>query len=194
MGQKKLVLFLFAAVIATAAFMHFASKDPSVRGQDANVETRGTNTAGAPIVGTSGSTDPAAGFVMQAAEMNAAEAALAALAMRNGSKEEVKTFAAELERDHKAATEELRGLAARKNWAFPQSLDSLQAQALQGLQQARGPEFDRAFVDAMVASHEKAVAIFRREAQSAADADLRAFAQKQLPTLENHLTHARSLK
>jgi putative membrane protein len=194
MRHLKLVILILAIVIGTAVLIRIAGNDPSVRGQDANVETRGTNHGGVPIVGTSGSTDTTAGFVMEAAEMNGAEVALAVLAARNASSESVRAFAAELERDHKAAAEELKSLAERKSWAFPQSLDSLQTQALQGLQQARGPEFDRAFIDAMITSHEKAIAVFRAQAQSATDPDLRAFAQKQLPTLENHLTHARSLK
>ena len=194
MRHLKLVILILIAVVGTGVLIRVAANDPSVSGQDAQVETRGTNKDGAPMVGTSGSTDPTAGFVMEAAEMNGAETALAALAVRNAGNDRVRALAVELERDHKAATEALKALAARKSWAFPQSLDSLQAQALQGLQQARGPEFDRAFVDAMIRSHEKAVAMFRREAQSAPDGDLRAFAAKQLPALENHLTHARSIK
>jgi putative membrane protein len=194
MRNIKLVGFLAVIIAGTFIFMRATSNNPSVRGQDPNVTTRGTNTAGAPIVGTSGSTDTTSGFLANVAEMNAAESALAALAVKNAAKDEIRTFAAELERDHKTASEELRRLAAAKNWAFPQSLDALQAQALQGLQQARGPEFDRAFIDAMITSHEKAVATFRSAAASASDADVKAFASRQLPTLENHLNHARSLK
>ena len=194
MRNMKLGILLAALVIGTFVILRISANDPSVRGQDANVETRGTNTSGAPVVGTTGSTDTTSGFVANAAEMNANETALAALAIRNATKDDVRQFAAELERDHKASSAELKQLAARRGWGFPQSMDALQAQALQGLQQARGPEFDRAFVDAMVTSHEKALAAFRTAAASASDADLRAYAAKQLPTLENHLNHARRLK
>ena len=194
MRHMKLGILIAALVVGTFAFMRMRANDPSVRGQDANVETRGTNTSGAPIVGTSGSTGSASGFVAHAAEMNANETALAALAVKNATKDDVRRFAAELERDHKAASEELKQLAARRSWAFPQSMDALQAQALQGLRLATGPEFDQAFVGAMVTSHEKALAAYRAAAASSSDADLRAFAAKQLPTLENHLNHARRLK
>lgn len=220
MRHTKLIVLLVLLVVGTFVAIRLSGNDPSVRGQDANVETRGTNTAGLPIA-TSGSTDPAAGsssghdgrngpaasaagvasggftdggFVAEAAEMNATETALADLAARNATDNEVKAFAAELLRDHKAAGEELKAMAADKQWAFPQSLDAMQQQALQALQRAHGPEFDRAFVDAMVTSHERAVAAFRNASASATDAGLRAFAQKQLPALEKHLTHARQLR
>ena len=194
MRTMKLGILIAALAGGTFALVRMSANDPSVRGQDANVETRGTNTSGAPIVGTTGTTDSTSGFVANAAEMNANETALAALAVKNATKDDIRRFAAELERDHTAASAELKQLAERRSWAFPQSMDSLQAQALQGLQHASGPEFDRAFVDAMVTSHEKALAAYRAAAASSSDADLRAFAAKQLPTLENHLNHARRLK
>lgn len=193
MRHLKLVIFLALLVIGSAVAMRWSANDPSVRGQDSNVETAGTNKEGAPIVGTSGSTDAVGGFVSEAAEMNAAETALADLAERNASSADVKSFAATLKRDHAAAAAELQSLAARKQWAYPQSLDALQAQALQGLQQATGPEFDRAFVEAMVRAHETAVASFTQAAASASDPELKAFAAKHLPSLQSHLTHARNL-
>lgn len=194
MRHIKLVIFLAIVVIGGYVFMRTASNNPSVRGQDPNIETRATNTSGTPLVGTSGSTDSTGGFVAQAAEMSAAELALAQLAERNATSGDVKTFASALVRDHVAAGEELKALAARKGWGYPQSLDALQAQALQGLQQMRGPEFDRAFVDAMVTAHEKAVAAFTQAAASSSDPDLKAFAGKHLPALQNHLAHARELR
>jgi putative membrane protein len=219
MRHTKLFIFLAVLFVGTIAFFAATANNPSVRGQDANVETRGNNTAGAPLVGTSGSTDPAAGstsghdgrtgpspatagawhgeagFVTEAAQMNASEVALSDVAQRRASREEVKRYAAELHRDHRAATEELKALASRKNWAFPQSMDALQAQALQALERAEtGPVFDRAYIDAMITSHERALASFTVASTAAGDADLKAFAAKHLPTLQRHLDHARSLK
>lgn len=217
MRHAKLVIFLAVLGAGTLFFFWKTSSDPSVRGQDANVETRGSNTAGLPLVGTSGATDPAAGsssghdgrtgadpggagvwrgdggFITEAADMNANETALGDLARRRATSADVRHFAEALHRDHAAAAKELEALAGRKQWAYPQSVDALQAQALQALDREQGPEFDRAFVDAMIAAHERAIRSFTMAAASASDPELKAFAQKQLPILQRHLDHARSL-
>lgn len=215
MRHIKLVILLVIVAVGIGAFMKATSNNPSVRGQDPNVETRGTNTAGSPLVGTSGATDPAAGstaghdgrtgarpaewrgdggFVTDAAEMNAAEIALSRLAERRATAGKVKTFAAELQRDHTTAANELKALAAGKQWALSEAMDALHAQALQALDRAQSAEFDRAYVDAMVASHEKALASFRLAAASATDGDLKSWAARQIPALERHLAHARQLQ
>ena len=216
MRHIKLVIFLAILAAAAGILLKVTANDPSVRGQDPNVETRGTNTAGAPLVGTSGATDPAAGstaghdgrsgsrpgeawrgdggWVADATEMNAAEVALSRLAERRASSAAVKSFAADLQRDHTTASNELKALAGRKQWAYPGSMDTLHAQALQALDRAQSAEFDRAFIDAMAASHEKALASFRMAAASATDAELKSWAAKQISTLERHLVHARQLK
>ncbi|MEX2270414.1 MAG: DUF4142 domain-containing protein [Vicinamibacterales bacterium] len=216
MRHIKLFIFLAVLGVGTGLFMMSTANDPSVRGQDPNVETRGTNTAGAPLVGTSGATDPAAsstsghdgrtgpqpgmawqgdgGWITEAADMGATEVALGALAERRAVSADVRALAAELRRDHAAANNELTVMAQRKQWAFSQSMDTTHAQALQGLDRSQTAEFDRAYVDAMVGSHQKALNAYRMAAASAGDAELKAWAAKQIPTLERHLEHAKRLQ
>jgi putative membrane protein len=45
----------------------------------------------------------------------------------------------------------------------------------------------------MVKDHEKAVALFQKEADTGKDAEAKAFAAKTLPTLQGHLEMARSM-
>jgi putative membrane protein len=45
----------------------------------------------------------------------------------------------------------------------------------------------------MVTDHEKAVKLFMTEANEGRDADIKAFASKTLPTLQEHLQMARQL-
>lgn len=67
--------------------------------------------------------------------------------------------------------------------------------AVQALAREAGPEFDRAFLDAMISSHEKTVAAFT---EAAADMKLsaqsRSLAEQSLPTLRDHLEMTRSLR
>ena len=63
---------------------------------------------------------------------------------------------------------------------------------------ARSPEFsdaaDKAYAKAMVDDHKEDIDLFKKEASSGQNAELKAFAQKTLPTLEEHLRLAQALK
>jgi putative membrane protein len=59
---------------------------------------------------------------------------------------------------------------------------------------ATGAAFDRPFVEAQVKAHQDAIALFEKQASDGDDADLKAFAQKQLPALRNHLKQAQDLQ
>ncbi|MFN2425275.1 MAG: DUF4142 domain-containing protein, partial [Candidatus Binatia bacterium] len=50
--------------------------------------------------------------------------------------------------------------------------------------------FDQAYMQAEVAEHKAAVALFRNEKESGTDPELKEFASEQLPTLEHHLEQA----
>ena len=68
------------------------------------------------------------------------------------------------------------------------------AQHLEPWMSASGAAFDRGFIEAQVKAHQDAIALFEKQANGGADADLKAFAQKQLPGLRNHLKQAQDLQ
>jgi putative membrane protein len=55
------------------------------------------------------------------------------------------------------------------------------------LSKLSGNAFDKAYMRAMIEDHQEDVSEFRQESQSAKDPDVRQFAAKTLPTLEEHL-------
>jgi putative membrane protein len=59
---------------------------------------------------------------------------------------------------------------------------------------ATGAAFDRAFIEAQIKAHQEAIALFEKQANGIGDADIKAFAQKQLPALRNHLKQAQDLQ
>lgn len=59
---------------------------------------------------------------------------------------------------------------------------------------ASGAAFDRGFMEAQVKAHQEAIALFEAQANGGGDAELKAFAQKQLPALRNHLKQAQDLQ
>lgn len=136
-----------------------------------------------------------AAFVKQAAEGGMLEVAKGKLATQKGAHEGVKQFGQKMVDDHTKAGDELKSIAAAKNVTMPGEAAGRPARAmLTKLEKLEGAAFDRAYVDDQVKDHEKTVALFEREAKSGKDAELKAFAEKTLPTLKEHLTAVRNLK
>ena len=53
-----------------------------------------------------------------------------------------------------------------------------------------GADFDKAYMSDMVSDHKEDISDFKKEANGGKDADIKAFAAKTLPTLEDHLKMA----
>jgi putative membrane protein len=130
-------------------------------------------------------------FAVKAAAAGKKEVELGKLATRQAQSVAVKTFARRMVSDHTKAGNKLNALAMRKTITVPAEIDADAKAAMDQLSNLKGAEFDRAYMQMMVADHEKAVADFQTEASAGADADLKAFATTTLPTLKTHLSMAR---
>jgi putative membrane protein len=133
-------------------------------------------------------------FMMEAARGGMAEVELGKLAAEKGSSDAVKQFGQRLADDHSKAATELKQLAEQKGMTLPSNLDAKHKQLRDRLAKLSGAEFDRAYVSEMVKDHKKDVADFKREASAAKDGDLKNWAGKTLPTLEDHLKQAQQLQ
>src|SRR5262249_51363821 len=129
-------------------------------------------------------------FVMDAAKGGMAEVELGRLATQKASRDEVKKFGQRMVDDHGKANDELKSLAQTKNITLPANVGK-KDKALEGrLSKLSGSAFDKAYMQAMVADHRKDVNEFRRESQTGQDTDVKSWAAKTLPTLEDHLKMA----
>jgi len=126
-------------------------------------------------------------FVMDAAKGGLAEVELGKLAQEKASSEQVKNFGKRMVDDHSKANDELQTLAKNKNITLPSDLDPKDKALKDRLSKLSGPAFDRAYMNAMLQDHRKDVSEFRTESTKGRDADVKAFASKTLPTLEDHL-------
>lgn len=131
-------------------------------------------------------------FALQAARAGAGEVALGRLAVAQARSQATKTFGQRMIDDHTRAGEELKAAARADGVDLPAEASPSPADAR--LANLHGAEFDDAYVDVMVEDHEKAVELFRREARAGGQPNLKAFAGKTLPTLEEHLRMARALQ
>jgi putative membrane protein len=130
-------------------------------------------------------------FATAAAEGGLAEVELGKLAADHATNADVKKFAQRMVDDHGKANDELSKILTQKNITAPTSLKGKEKATYDKLAKLNGAAFDKAYMDAMVKDHEKDVKEFERESTSGKDPDLKAFAAKTLPTLQDHLKMAR---
>lgn len=126
-------------------------------------------------------------FMETTAMHGMAEVEMGRLAQQKGATQQVKDFGARMEKDHGKAGDELKALASKKGVQLPASMDAQHHRKMESMQKLSGAEFDRAYMKDMLADHKKDVAEFRKQAKSAKDQDLKGFASRTLPTLEEHL-------
>ncbi|MEP6924616.1 MAG: DUF4142 domain-containing protein [Pyrinomonadaceae bacterium] len=141
-------------------------------------------------------TDPAntSSFLNEVAEGGMAEVQLASLALTRTQNPEVKEFAKRMIDDHTKATDELKPIAASKSITLPKEPGATEKSLSDKLSKLSGAEFDKEYVKAMVEDHEKDVKAFQTQAQNGTDTDVRAFAAKTLPTLQEHLQMIQNIK
>lgn len=133
-------------------------------------------------------------FATQAAVLSTAEVELSQLALNNTKNEEIRIFAERMIKDHTAANEKLKKVAAKENLNVPQSLDAEQRSVKQKLASLKDDAFDREYRKEMAKGHDKAVALFEAASQNQQmPEDLRDFAASTLRTLEDHQDDAHDM-
>lgn len=126
-------------------------------------------------------------FATQAAEGGRAEVQLAELARKQAGSDAVKQFAERMIMDHGKANAELEALARVKNMTLPTPPNAEHKATLKTLQARKGAEFAAAYMAAMKKDHVKTIALFEAATgPTFEDADLKAFATKTLPVLQEH--------
>jgi putative membrane protein len=131
-------------------------------------------------------------FLTDAARGGMAEVELGKLAADKASSPEVRDFAKKMVDDHSKANDELKSLAQSKNLTLPTDISPKDKALRSRLAKLSGAAFDRAYMRAMVTDHRLDVNEFRQETKMGKDPDIKAFASKTLPTLEEHLKLAQT--
>ena len=124
-------------------------------------------------------------FVKQAALGGMAEVHLSKLAQKSENPD-VKSFADRMVLEHTGTNQQLTAIATGLGMEMPKTLDSEHERMLEKLAAMHGKAFDEQYMRAMVEDHNKAVGLFQQEERIGHNADLKQFAQKTLPTLEEH--------
>jgi len=145
-----------------------------------------------PIAAFSAS-DPDSSFYKHAAEAGISEVELGQLAEAKGAKQNVRDFAAMMVKDHGAANDKLKSIAAGKGIDLPTSASLGEMATKTKLNMLSANSFDAGYIKSQLKAHRQAIALFSKEATSGRDAEAKAFASATLPTLKTHLEAIRGI-
>jgi putative membrane protein len=132
-------------------------------------------------------------FVMKAAQGGMAEVELGNLAKEKAQSDQVKQFAQRMVDDHGKANKELKSIAQQKGITLPTSLPAEEQKTKDKLSSLSGEQFDHAYMQHMLMDHKKDVAEFKKASTTCKDNDIKEFAGKTLPTLQDHLKEAQQI-
>jgi putative membrane protein len=133
-------------------------------------------------------------FIEEAAGSGMFEVQIGQLAAAKASDANVKSFASMLVDQHTAANNELTKIANAKGVELPAAPKRALRRDIEKLGKKNGDEFDRDFVrNVGVKAHEKDIKMFQKASKDVKDADLKAFVDKTLPVLREHLAAAEKL-
>jgi putative membrane protein len=82
----------------------------------------------------------------------------------------------------------------KKGALLPTTVSHHETSTVEHLQKLSGADFDKAYVSDMLRDHKKDVKEFEKASQDLSDPDLKAFAAKTLPTLQEHLSMVQNLE
>ena len=133
-------------------------------------------------------------FIQEAAESGLFEVQAAQLGATKATDPSVKSFATMLVDHHTAANNELVQLANSRKVELPAAPPRGMRGDIEKLGKRTGEEFDREFVrNVGVKAHEKDIKKFEKASKDVKDAELKAWVNKTLPTLREHLAQAQKL-
>ena len=130
-------------------------------------------------------------FAQTVAASGSAEIQLARIAYVRAQSPDVRAFARQMLIDHRDMAIKLDNFALERGYLVAWRIEPDKASTIERLQTLNGAAFDRAYIDEMVAAHEKAVKTL--ETQAASGRETAALASASLPTVRHHLEMAREL-
>lgn len=125
-------------------------------------------------------------FAYDAAQGGMTEVKLGEIASQKATDPEVKKFGDRMVQDHGKAGEELKQIATQKGATLPTQPNAMQQKHIDHLNSLSGAEFDQAYVSMMLKDHKMDAMDFKTAAETAQDPDLKAFAAKTAPVVEEH--------
>jgi putative membrane protein len=133
-------------------------------------------------------------FIEQAAGSGMFEVQVSQLAASKATDANVKSYASMLVDHHTAANNELVKIANARGVELPAAPPRAMRKDVEKLGKKNGAEFDRDYIrEVGIKAHEKDIKLFQGASKDVKDAELKAFVDKTLPQLREHLAAAQKL-
>jgi len=132
-------------------------------------------------------------FLREAAGVNLMEIRLGQLAESKASNAAVKQFGQRMVNDHTRLEQDLSSMASANGIALNPTLTPAQSDNIARLQNLSGPQFDQAYMSLMIQGHQTDVAQFDTQSRNADSPQVREFAARSLPILQQHLSLAQQV-
>ncbi len=132
-------------------------------------------------------------FLMSIAETDMKEVELGKLAQKS-TRSDVQAVATMMVEAHSQTARDIKAIAVNKGIAIPKTPTEDVKEEVADFSEKSATEFDKAYADNLVAEHEEVIKKFEDYVKEGTDADIVSWAEKMLPTLKNHLEHAKVIQ
>jgi putative membrane protein len=133
-------------------------------------------------------------FIKKAANGGMTEVELGKIAQGKAKKDDVKSFAERMVKDHGKANDDLKSVAAKMNVEVPDKVNAKHQAMIDKFSKMSAESFDAAYAQQMVKDHKTTVADFESAQNSVKNEDLKKFITDTLPTLKEHYEMAQKLE
>ncbi len=163
------------------------SAPPMANATDTAMNRTGSNGAMAAMPAVSD-----AEFMMKADEGGHNEIGLSKVVLMKNPSATVKTFANKMVADHTKAGNELMPIAKKHDVKLKGMMDAEHQAMREKMLKMSGPALEKMYMDQMVPDHEKTVALFKSEITNGKEGDVKGFASKTLPVIQQHTDMAKA--
>jgi putative membrane protein len=196
--MKKVLSGMFVALACLAMFAFGCRKEESGTTDTSYRSTTSTTASDtSATTSTFTTTSPLSAsdrdFALKAAEGGMAEVSIGQLASQKATDPAVKDFANRMVNDHGKAGDELKQLATNKGISLPTDLNAEHKKLADTLSKKSGKDFDKSYISEMVKDHEDDVKEFEKASKDVQDPDLKSWALKTLPVIQDHLQMAKQI-
>jgi len=126
-------------------------------------------------------------FLRKTMESSVGQVQMGQLAAQKGSSDDVKMFGQKMADIHQQLTTQLKPIAQKLGVTEPKNPSKKDKEEIDKMQALSGPDFDTAFIQAMMRDQETDLKGFKNEAQSAQDPTVQQVAKIDEPVLSQHL-------
>lgn len=165
------------------------SQQQPAPGQQTYPNSPGAPGSGMPTAGDNNTAQSFAdqSFLKKTLEDSVAQVQMGQLAAQKSSSDDVKQFGQKMAQIHEQLNNQLKPIADKLDVSEPKGPSKKDKQKIEQMQSLTGPEFDAAFIKAMLDDQQSDVKNFKDEAQGAQNPNVQQVAKMDEPVLSQHL-------